>query len=73
MSIFQFVLNNIIRIVIVKIKLNSVKYETSNVAAYKISNNTFNICMFEFQYIINVSFIYKTFSKELRCDWSDNF
>ena len=71
MFFFQFVLNDVIRIVIVKVELNFVKYKTSNVAAYKI-NDIFNICMFKFQYMINVSFIHKTSSEELRCDWFDS-
>jgi len=45
MSIFQSVLNDVTRIVIIKVELDSVRYETNNVAAYK-ANNTFSICMF---------------------------
>ena len=45
MSIFQPVLKDVTRIAIVKIELDSIRYETGNVAAYK-GNNTDSICIF---------------------------
>ncbi len=71
MSIFQPVLNDATRIAIVKIELDSVRYETGNVAAYK-TNDTFSICMFGLQYMTNVSLIHKTPSEGPRCDWPDS-
>ena len=70
MFIFQSVLNDVTQIVIVKVKLNCVKYETDNVVVYKI-NDIFSICIFESQYIINVSLIHKASLEESRCDWFD--
>ena len=55
MSIFQPVLNDATRIAIVKVELDSIRYETGNVAAYK-TNDTFCICMFGPQYMTNVSY-----------------
>ena len=71
MSIFQPVLNEVTRIAVVKVGLDSVRYETGNVAAYK-ANDTFNICMFGPQYMTNVSLIHKTPSEGPRCDWPDS-
>lgn len=71
MSIFQPVLNDVTRIAIAKVELNSIRNETANVAAYK-SKDTFNICMFEPQFMTNVSLIHKTPSEESRCDWHDS-
>ncbi len=70
MSIFQPVLKDVTRIVIVKIELDSVRYETGNVAAYK-GNDTDSICIFGPQYMTNVSLIHKTPSEGPRCDWPD--
>ena len=69
--IFQPVLNDATRIVIVKVELDSVRYETDNVAAYK-TNDIFSIYMFKSQYIINVSLIHKVSSEGLRYNWPDN-
>ncbi len=44
MFIFQSVLKDVIRITIVKVELNSISYEISDIVAYK-TNDTFNICM----------------------------
>ena len=71
MSIFQPVLNDVTRIAIVKVELDSVRYETGNVAAYK-GNDTFSICMFGPQYMTNVSLIHKMPSEGPRCDWPDS-
>lgn len=70
MSIFQPVLNDAIRIAIVKVELDSIKYETSNVTTYK-GDDIFSICMFGPQYMTNVSLIHKTPSEGPRCDWPD--
>jgi len=45
MSIFQPILNDVTRIVIMKVELDSVRYKTGNIAAYK-ANDTFSIYMF---------------------------
>lgn len=66
-SIFQPILSEVTRIAVVKVELNSVSYETGNVAAYK-SSDTFSICMFGPQYMTNVSLIHKTPSEGSRCD-----
>lgn len=71
MSIFQPVLNDVTRIAIVKVELDSVRYETGNVAAYK-ANDTFSICMFGPQYMTNVSLIHKIPPEGPRCDWPDS-
>ena len=70
-SIFQPVLNNATQITIVKVELDSVRYETGNVAAYK-TNDTFSICMSGPQYMTNISLIHKTPSEGPRCNWPDS-
>ena len=66
-SIFQPMLNNATRIVIVKIELDFIRYETGNIAAYK-TNDTFSIYIFRPRYITNVSLIYKTPIERPRCN-----
>lgn len=71
MSIFQPVLNAVTRIAIAKVELNSIRYETANVAVYK-TKDAFKICMFEPQFMTNVSLIHKTPSEGSRCDCADS-
>ena len=71
MSIFQPALNKTNRIAIVKIRFNSIKYETANVATYK-TINTFNIVINGPPFMINISLILKSRSEGPRCDWPDN-
>ena len=67
MSIFQPVLDDFTRVTIVKVDLSSVRYETGNVATYKV-NDIFSMCMFGPQYMANVSLTHKIPSEGPRCD-----
>ncbi len=71
MSIFQPVLKDVTRITIVRVELDSVSYETGDVAAYK-ANDTFSICMSGPQYMTDVSLIHKTPSEGPRYDWPES-
>lgn len=62
-------LKDVIRITIVRVELNSISYETSDVVAYK-ANDTFSIYMSGPQYMIDVSLIYKTSFEKSRYNWS---
>ena len=69
MSIFQPLLNDTIRIAIVKVELDSIIYETGSIAADK-ANYTFSICRTRPQYMANV--LYEKPLGGLGCDWLDS-
>lgn len=70
MFIFKSMLKNVKRIAIVKIEWNKIQYETTIVVTYKIVD-TLRFIINDFSFMINVSFILRSFSKDSRCDWFD--
>ena len=71
MSVFQPTLDKTNRIAVARIDLNSIEYETANVAAYK-TIDTFNIVINGPPFMTNVSLVLKSPSEVPRCNWPDN-